>query len=83
VNVVGSPGDSLTEALLEAAVREAGEDGVTFLDPSDPADSMILDSLSLPGGGWPYAQPCVGPACGRPVHTVEDLMEAVELLEND
>lgn len=83
VNVVGLPGDSLTSELLEAAFLAAGEGGVAFFDPTDSADLARLDQLFLPVTGWPYAQPCIGPACGRPVRTPGELFESVELLEND
>jgi thiol-disulfide isomerase/thioredoxin len=77
VNVVGPAGDSLTSELMEAAILAAGEGHVAFFDPGDPADAARLDSLFLPDTGWPYAQPCVGASCGRPVRTPEDLLEAI------
>jgi thiol-disulfide isomerase/thioredoxin len=83
VNVVGPPGDSLTSELLEAAFLAAGESRVTFFDPTDSADLARLDRLFLPVTGWPYAQPCIGSTCGRPVRTPGDLLESVELLEDD
>ncbi len=77
VNVVGPVSDSTTLLLMEAAVELAGEEGVDLFDPLLPADSAAMDSLMLPRGGWPYAQPCVGAMCGRPSRTPEELVETV------
>jgi thiol-disulfide isomerase/thioredoxin len=77
INVVGPPGAPQTAALHEEAVRLAGEGGVDLYDPADPADSAAIDSLMLPRLGVPYAQPCVGAACGRPATDPSMLAEAV------
>lgn len=75
VNVVGPPDSPETTALLEEAVRLAGEEGVDLYDPGDPAESAAMDSLMLPRLDVPYAQPCVGSACGRPSTTPSMLAE--------
>jgi|GEM_PF-384093 len=75
VNVVGPVDSPETAALLEEAVRLAGEEGVDLYDPGDPADSATMDSLMLPRLEVPYAQPCVGSACGRPSTTPSVLAE--------
>lgn len=82
INVVGIQADSLTEALMAAAVELAGEEGVDFFDPSVPADSLAMEEVYLPNPGYPYAQPCVGDACGRLVRTAEELRQAVLNLSN-
>jgi len=78
VTVSGDPSDPLTAALLETAVSLAGEEGVDFYDPSDPDDLAEMESLYLPLDGSPFAQPCVGSACGRICRTAEDLSATVE-----
>jgi thiol-disulfide isomerase/thioredoxin len=78
--VAGDPSDSLTAALLGAAVELAGEEGVDSFDPSIPADREELESRYLPIEGVPYAQPCVGTSCGRLSRTVEDLIATVNTL---
>lgn len=78
--VAGDPSDSLTAALLEVALDLAGEDGVEAFDPTDPAGVSELSARFLPLTGSPYAQPCVGDACGRLSRTVEDLVASVESL---
>jgi len=80
INVAGDPDEPLTIQLLEVSIELAGEDGIDLFDPSDPADLAMLDSLYLPLSGYPYAQPCVGDACGRPARSVEELLQAVEAL---
>lgn len=75
VNVVGPPDSPETTALLEEAMRLAGDEGVDLYDPRDPADSAAMDSLMLPRMDVPYAQPCVGAACGRPSTTPSMLAE--------
>ncbi len=80
INVVGFPNDSTTVVLLERAIELAGDEGVDFYDPSVPADSIAIDSLYLPQGEYPYAQPCVGLACGRPAHTPQELDEYIRQL---
>lgn len=82
VTVVGPARDSLTCILVEAAESLAGREAVTILDPGDPAGAAAIDSLRLPPSGWPYAQPCLGGACGRPVHSPAELVDAVGLLQN-
>jgi thiol-disulfide isomerase/thioredoxin len=78
--VVGDPSDSLTAALLGAAVELAGEEGVDRFDPSVPADLAELESRYLPLDDAPYAQPCIGTACGRISRTVQELTATVETL---
>jgi len=80
VNVVGSADSPTTAALLEEAVRLAGEEGVDLYDPADRADSAAMNSLMLPRMDVPYAQPCVGSACGRPSTTPSMLAETVASL---
>jgi thiol-disulfide isomerase/thioredoxin len=80
INVVGPPGDSLTEALRSRAVLLAGEAGVAIYDPTDPSDSARAAAIYLPLTGYPYAQPCIGDACGRPVRDPSALAAAVEQL---
>ena len=82
INVVGIGADSLTQILLAQAVELAGEEGVDFFDPSIPADSLSMEALFLPNPGYPYAQPCVGDACGRLVRTPGELRQAVGNLSN-
>lgn len=80
VNVVGPAGDPVTGRLLLEAERLAGGDAVDFYDPGVPEDSAAIDSLMLPRMDRPYAQPCVGLACGRPVSSPEMLEEAAAAL---
>ncbi len=82
VNVVGFATDSLTEILLQTAIELAGSGGVDFFDPSIPLDSMEIEALFLPETGYPYAQACIGGACGRPARTPDELLQAVETLSN-
>lgn len=82
INVVGFSTDSLTEILLQTAVELAGSEGVDYFDPSIPSDSLEIQALFLPMTGYPYAQPCIGGACGRPVQTPDELLQAVENLSN-
>lgn len=82
VNVVGFSSDSLTEILLQTAIELAGYEGVDYFDPSVPSDSMEIEALFLPKTGYPYAQPCIGGACGRPAKTPDELLQAVENLSN-
>lgn len=78
--VVGDPDEPLTLELLEVSMELAGEEGVEHYDPSDPSGMAAMDSLFLPLSGFPYAQPCVGDACGRPAGSVEELLQIVENL---
>jgi len=78
--VAGDPSDSLTAALLDAAIELAGEEGVDSFDPSLPSDREELESRYLPLEGMPYAQPCIGTSCGRISRTVEDLTSTVNAL---
>ena len=80
VNVVGPADAQETVALLEEAVRLAGEEGVDLYDPGNPADSAAMDSLMLPRMDVPYAQPCVGSACGRIATTPAMLAEVASAL---
>jgi len=80
INVAGDPEELLTLQLIELSIELAGEEGVDIFDPADPDDLAMLDSLYLPASGYPYAQPCVGDACGRPSRSVEELLQAVEAL---
>lgn len=80
VNVVGPPDSPETTALLEEGVRLAGQGGVDLYDPADPADSAAMDSLMLPRMDVPYAQPCVGSACGRIATTPAILAEVASAL---
>ncbi|MCD4848055.1 MAG: TlpA family protein disulfide reductase [Candidatus Aegiribacteria sp.] len=82
VNVVGFATDSLTEILLQTAIELAGHEGVDYFDPSVSSDSMEIEALFLPKTGYPYAQPCIGGACGRPARTPDELLQAVENLSN-
>jgi thiol-disulfide isomerase/thioredoxin len=82
INVVGFSTDSLTEVLLQTAIELAGYEGVDYFDPSVPSDSMEIKALFLPETGYPYAQLCIGGACGRPAHTPDELLQAVENLSN-
>ena len=82
INVVGFEADSLAVILLIKAVELTGEDGVDFYDPSIPSDSLRIEELYLPHSGYPYAQPCIGTACGRPATTPDELQQAVENLSN-
>lgn len=80
VNVVGSRSDSLALALEAEAVRLAGLEAVDFFDPSVPEDSAAAAALFLPFEGIPYAQPCYGGACGRPVSDPAELEDAIARL---
>ncbi len=80
VNVVGTPGDPYFEALAAEAIALAGAGGVSLFDPSVPEDSSAMSDLLLPSSGFPYAQACVGDACGRPAHDPEALRLSVESL---
>ncbi len=82
INVVGFATDDLTEILLQTAIELASSEGVDYFDPSVPSDSMEIDALFLPKTGYPYAQPCIGGACGRPAKTPDELLQAVENLSN-
>ena len=77
VYVVGPEGDPLVADLLAAAEEIAGVHGYEFLDPTDTADSTIMEQLYLPMAGWPYAQLCVNGACRPPVHSSDQLLEAL------
>ncbi|MBD3370811.1 redoxin family protein [Candidatus Fermentibacteria bacterium] len=80
VNVVGSPSDSAYSALLSTAVELAGRERVSVFDPSDPLQKRRMDSLHLPDTGYPYAQACYGPACGRPARSPQELRSTMEEL---
>jgi thiol-disulfide isomerase/thioredoxin len=80
INVVGASGDPLTEDLLEYSMELAGPEGVDFYDPGVPGDLQRIRELYLPESGYPYAQPCIGSACGRPASTREELLSSVEML---
>jgi thiol-disulfide isomerase/thioredoxin len=80
VNVVGSPGDPVTVELLELATELAGPGHVDLFDPALSGDLEMMRSLYLPETGYPYAQACVGTACGRPASTREEFLESVESL---
>ena len=82
INLVGIPGDSLTGVLYETSLELAGEDGVDVFYPSQPSDSAAMEALHLPLSGFPYAQPCIGTACGRLARTPEDLVDVVGTLSN-
>lgn len=82
LNVVGLPADSMTVVLHEASLQLAGPEFVDLFDPSSPLDSMAMEELYLPFTGFPYAQPCVGDACGRIARTPEELLVTVEALLN-
>jgi len=82
INVVGFGDDSLTVLLLDKAVELAGTDGVDYYDPSFPTDSIRIQELYLPDSGYPYAQPCIGSACGPPSSTPDDLQQSVENMLN-
>ena len=82
INVVGFEADSLTQMLISEAIELASEEGVDFYDPSIAADSLSMEELYLPDPGYPYAQPCVGGACGRLVRTPGELRSAVGNLSN-
>ncbi|OPL19342.1 MAG: hypothetical protein AVO35_11395 [Candidatus Aegiribacteria sp. MLS_C] len=82
INLVGTPGDSMTAALMDLSLELAGEDGVDFFDPAAPADSAMMMELHLPFTGVPYAQPCIGSACGRISRTPEELVLTVGSLAN-
>ncbi len=77
IDVVGPADSPATAELLEEAVSLAGEEAVALYDPGDRADSAAMDSLMLPRMDVPYAQPCVGSACGRPSTTPSMLAETV------
>lgn len=78
--VVGASSDSLTAALLAAALALAGEEGVDRFDPALPADRAELEARFLPLDVTPYAQPCIGSACGRLARSAEELAATVETL---
>ncbi|MEN8208531.1 MAG: TlpA disulfide reductase family protein [Candidatus Fermentibacteria bacterium] len=80
INVVGIETDSLTVMLMTEAVELASGEGVDFYDPSITEDSLLMEELYLPDPGYPYAQPCVGGACGRLVRTPVELRQAVQNL---
>lgn len=80
INVVGYTDDPATIDLLEYSLELAGSDGVELFDPAVPADLEAIRSLYLPETGYPYAQPCIGTACGRPAFTREELLLYVEVL---
>ncbi|NLP06235.1 TlpA family protein disulfide reductase [Candidatus Fermentibacteria bacterium] len=80
VNIVGSRSDSLASALEAEAVRLAGREAVDFFDPSLPEDSAAAAALFLPFDDLPYAQPCYGGACGRPVRDPAELEGAIARL---
>jgi thiol-disulfide isomerase/thioredoxin len=80
INVVGPAGDSLTAALLAEALLIAGGAGVDTYDPTDSSDCARAAAIRLPLTGYPYAQPCVGDACGRPIRDPSALAGAVEQL---
>jgi thiol-disulfide isomerase/thioredoxin len=80
VNVVGPPDDPLTGELLDLALELAGPGHVDLFDPTLPGDLEMMRTLYLPETGYPYAQACVGTACGRPSSTREELLESVETL---
>jgi thiol-disulfide isomerase/thioredoxin len=82
INLVGVEGDSLTGILHRASVELAGPEGVDVFYPSIPADSAAMEELHLPFTGLPYAQPCVGSACGRLARSPEDLLTVVGSLTN-
>lgn len=82
INVVGFSADTLTDVLMAKAVELAGEEYVDFYDPSIPSDSLRIEELYLPHSGYPYAQPCIGTACGRPAGTPDELQQSVENLSN-
>jgi thiol-disulfide isomerase/thioredoxin len=82
INVVGPEDDSLTAALILESTILAGEEGVDFFDPSVPEDSLRMDELYLPNPGYPYAQACIGSACGPPAATPDELRQMVENLSN-
>lgn len=82
INVVGSPSDSLTILLIDSSVELAGEGGVDVFDPSSPADSASMEEMHLPFTDFPYAQPCIGSACGRLARTPEDLVLVVGSLSD-
>jgi hypothetical protein len=80
INVVGESGDPVLQDLLEYSLELAGHGAVDFFDPSVPEDLDRIRALYLPETGYPYAQPCIGSACGRPASTREELLSAVEML---
>jgi len=82
INVVGHGDDSLTTVLLVESLELAGEEGVDFFDPSVTEDSLEMIVLYLPDTGDPYAQPCIGSACGQPAATPDELRQTVENLSN-
>ncbi len=82
INVVGSASDSLTQMLLSRSIELAGEEGVDYFDPTIPSDSILIEELYLPDPGYPYAQPCVGTACGQLVRYPAELQQAVQRLSN-
>lgn len=80
INLVGTPGDPAFDALSAEALALAGPGGISTFDPAVPADSQAMAGLSLPFLGHPYAQACVGEACGRPAYDPEALRLTVEAL---
>lgn len=82
IKVVGLPEDSATVILLNRAVELVGECSVDFFNPYSYADSIAMDSLYLPRGDFPYAQPCIGSACGRLARTEEELDENISRLRD-
>ncbi len=80
INVVGYSGDPATIGLMEFSLELAGSTGVELFDPAVPEDLEAMRSLYLPETGYPYAQPCIGTACGRPAYTRDELLTYVEAL---
>jgi thiol-disulfide isomerase/thioredoxin len=80
INVVGYSDDPATIDIMEFSLELAGSSGVELFDPAVPADLEAMRSLYLPETGYPYAQPCIGTACGRPAFTREELLLYVEVL---
>ncbi len=80
INVVGAPSDPMTALLMQQAVELGGVDAVDRFDPTERADSLSMEENHLPFTGFPYAQPCIGSACGRLARTPEDLVLVVESL---
>ncbi len=77
INVVGDPSDPATADLSAVALELAGPGGVDSFDPADSADLSAMEALFLPVMDHPYAQPCLGGACGRPVADGAALRQAV------
>ena len=80
INVVGYSRDPATTDLMEYSLELADSTGVDLFDPAVPADLEAMRSLYLPEIDYPYAQPCIGTACGRPASTREELLLSVEML---